>query len=148
MFRLHRKFEEEGTLLESKRPRTAHVRSPENIAVLRVAIQRSPNKSTRQAAREMGISRRSVQRILHSDLKRFPYKITVLQKLTNQNKQRRLKYELWAEGKDQIFFNTRFSDEAYFQLNGTVNKQNVRFWSREKPPNVHERTTHGEKVSV
>ena len=117
----------------SKRPRTAHVRSPENIAALRVAIQRSLNKSTRQAAREMGISRCSVLRILHSGLKLLSYKITVLHKLFNQNKQIRLEYALWAEGKDEIFFNTWFSDEAYFHLNGTVNKQNVHFWGKEKP---------------
>ena len=60
ILQLHTKFEEEGFLLECKRPQTAHVRSPENIAALRVAIQRSPNKSTRQTAMKMGISRRSV----------------------------------------------------------------------------------------
>ena len=49
----------------------------------------------------MGISCHSVQRILHNDLKLFPYKITVLHKLTNQKKQRRLEYALWAEGKDE-----------------------------------------------
>ncbi|PSN45412.1 hypothetical protein C0J52_18370, partial [Blattella germanica] len=77
-----------------KRPRTAPVRSPENFAALQVALQRSPNKSTRQSAREMEISRHSVQKILHSDLKLFPYKLTVLHQLTDQNKQRRLEYVL------------------------------------------------------
>ena len=86
--------------------------------------------------------------VLRSDLKLFPYIITLLHKLADQNKRRRLEYALWAEGKDEIFVKTWFSDEDYFHFNGTVNKQNVRFWGREKSQNVHERTTHGEKVSV
>ncbi|PSN34684.1 hypothetical protein C0J52_24337 [Blattella germanica] len=36
ILRLYRKLEAEGTLLESERPRTAPVRSPENIAALRL----------------------------------------------------------------------------------------------------------------
>jgi AraC-like DNA-binding protein len=60
------------------------VRSPENIDAVKVALQRNPSESTRRAAAELGISRRSLQRILKSDLNMCPYKMTVLPKLIIQ----------------------------------------------------------------
>jgi hypothetical protein len=74
---LYRKFEEEGSVNEEKQPWAPAVRSPENVEALRVAMQRSPGKSTRKPSRELGISLLSIQRILHSDPKLFPYKISV-----------------------------------------------------------------------
>jgi hypothetical protein len=65
-----------------KRPRPTSVRTAANIEAVRVALTRSPSKSTRRASVELGISRRSLQRILHSDLHLFPHKTTVLHKLT------------------------------------------------------------------
>jgi len=59
------------------RPRPISVRPPAHIEAVRVALTRSPSKSTRASA-ELGISRRSLQRILHSDLHLFSYKITLL----------------------------------------------------------------------
>ena len=48
-----------------------------------------PRKSTRGLSQENGISRTSVLRILHDDLKLFPYKIQILQRQTNRNKAER-----------------------------------------------------------
>ena len=48
-----------------------------------------PRKSTRRLSQENGISRTSVLRILHDDLKLFPYKIQILQRQTDQNKAER-----------------------------------------------------------
>jgi hypothetical protein len=145
---LYREFEEEGGGKEEKRPRVPAVRSPENVEALRVAMRLSPGKSTRKASRELGISRRSIQRILHSDLKLFPYKISVLHKLSEHDKERRLQFAAWAEEENATFHNTLFSDEAYFHLDGTFNEQNVRFWEREHPHNFRERSSHGRKVTV
>jgi hypothetical protein len=89
-------FETNVSVSEKKRPRFDTVRTPANIEAVRVALIRSPNKSTRRASAELGISRRSLQRILHSDLHIFPYKITVMHKLTAIDKERRLQFALWA----------------------------------------------------
>jgi hypothetical protein len=35
------------------------------------------------------------------------------------------------------------SDEAYFHLRGTVNKQNFRYWSAVNPQELHQRPTYG-----
>jgi hypothetical protein len=40
------------------------------------------------------------------------------------------------------------SDEAHFHLNGTVNKQNLRYWAANNPRNIHERTFHSARVTV
>jgi len=89
---LQKQFETNGSVLEKKRPRPASVRTPANIEAVCVALIRSPSKSTRRASAELGISRRSLQTILHSDLYLylFPYKITVMHKLTAIDKERRL----------------------------------------------------------
>jgi hypothetical protein len=97
---------------EERRLRAPAVRSPENLEALRVATQRSPGKSTRKASRELGISRRSIQRILNSDPKLFPYKISVLHKLSEHDKERRLQFAAWAEEENATLHNTWFSNEA------------------------------------
>ena len=40
------------------------------------------------------------------------------------------------------------SDEAYFQLDDHVNKQNCRFWAKENPKELHQKPLHSEKVTV
>ena len=123
-YRLCHQFERNGSVLEKKWPHPASVRTPANKAV-RMALTQSPSKSTRSASAELGISCRSLQRILHSDLHLFPYKMTVLHKLTAIDKERRLQFALWAMEEEAVLHNTLFTDEAYFHVNGVVNKQNI-----------------------
>ena len=40
------------------------------------------------------------------------------------------------------------SDEVHFHLNGTVNKQNFRYWAPENPRKLHQRPLHSPKVTV
>jgi len=75
-----------------------------------------------------------MQRILHSDLHLFPYKI---------DKERRLQFALWTMEENAVFHNTRFIDEAYIHVNSVVNKQNVRFWTKELPHTLHEKENYG-----
>ena len=62
---------------------------PENIQNLQECHEESPRKSTRRLSQETGISRTSVLRILHNELKLFRYKIQILQRQTDQNKAER-----------------------------------------------------------
>ena len=58
-----------GSTLKRKspgRPRT--VRTPENVEAVRAASQPSPRRSARKLAMALGISIRSLRRILHADL--------------------------------------------------------------------------------
>jgi hypothetical protein len=86
--KFYNQFSNDGSVLEMKCRRISSVRFPENIDDVRVALQRSPSKSTRKSTAELGISRRSVQRILKIDLSLYSYKKAVLPKFTVQNKLR------------------------------------------------------------
>lgn len=46
------------------------------------------------------------------------------------------------------FNNILFSDEAHFHLNGAVNKQNCRYWSKEQPKLKHQKPLHCARVTV
>ena len=59
---------------------------PENIQNLWECHEESPRKSTCRLSQETGILKKTVLRILHDDLKLFPYKIQILQRQTDQNK--------------------------------------------------------------
>ena len=74
IYRLCQQFETNGSVLEKKRLHPTSVHTPANIKAVHVALTQNPNKSTRRASAELGISRRSLQRILYSDLHLFPYR--------------------------------------------------------------------------
>jgi hypothetical protein len=40
------------------------------------------------------------------------------------------------------------SDEAHFHLNGSVNKQNCRYWAANNPHEMHQKPLHSPKVTV
>jgi len=56
-------------------------RTPENIASVSEALIRSPRRSARRHASELGLSRESVRNILQTDLRFHPYKMQVVQQL-------------------------------------------------------------------
>ncbi|CAK9820222.1 hypothetical protein ANTPLA_LOCUS10503 [Anthophora plagiata] len=67
-----------GSALKRKPPgRPKNVRTSENIAAVRASIEQSPARSARKHAKALGISERTVRRILHTDLHLHPYKIMV-----------------------------------------------------------------------
>ena len=61
------------------RPRKAW--TPENVESVRRSVIESPRRSTRNRASILGLSRLSLQRILHGELNFHPYKIMIVQKL-------------------------------------------------------------------
>jgi len=71
------------------------------------------------------------------DLGLFPYKIQLIQKLKRGDKARRLEWCDWllekVERQHCFLNNLWMSDEAKFCLDGTVSKQNCRYWSEENP---------------
>ena len=140
-----------GSLLKAKPPgpvRTA--RTSENVDRVREAITRSPWRSARRHFTELGISQSTMQRILHKDLVFQPYKIMTVQQLNPGNYQQRLSFcqtmlDMFEENENLTLI---MSDEAHFHLNGTVNKQNFRYWASENPRELHQRPPHTPKVTV
>jgi len=67
-------FEAAGSTLKKKGGSVKRVRTPENIAVVREAIERSPHRSARRHSVSLRLSEASVQRILYKDLLFYPHK--------------------------------------------------------------------------
>jgi transposase len=76
-----RNFEATGSTLKKKGGSVKTVRIPENIAVVREAIERRPHRSARRHSVSLGLSEASVRRILHKDFHLYPYKIQVTRAL-------------------------------------------------------------------
>jgi hypothetical protein len=72
-----RNFEATGSTLKKKGGSVKTVRTPKNIAVVREAIERSPNRSAHHHTVSLGLSETSIRRILHKDLHFYLYKIQV-----------------------------------------------------------------------
>ena len=67
----------------TRRPRTSQ--TPENIEAVRRSVLQSPRRSAGKHTSALGISNRSVRRILHQDLHFHPYKMVVVQELTQHD---------------------------------------------------------------
>lgn len=145
-------FESTGNVLQKRGGSEKTSRTPENIERVRVALTRSPRKSARRHSLELGLSNRTLRRILKNDLKFHPYKMQIVQHLKPQDYNNRVRFceqmlNVIEQDEDRIH-NLWMSDEAHFHLSGFVNKQNFRYWSESNPKNLHEKPLHSPKVTV
>ena len=144
-------FRARGTIMKKKPPGpVATAQTLENMERVREAVARSPTRSARRHAVELGMSENTVRRILHKDLGFHPYKMMIVQTLNEGDYQQHsafaeLMLEIIEENEDTIIM---MSDEAHFHLNGSVNKQNFQYWAPQNPHEVHERPVHSPKVTV
>jgi len=128
------------------RPRT--VRTPENVKAVRASIQQSPKRSAHKHAMALGISSRSLRRILHADLNLHPYKMMLAQELRERDhaNHRAISAEILEQIPDAAVLLS--SDEAHFHLSGAVNKHNFRYWAERNPSELQERPLHSPRVTV
>ena len=78
-------FRGTGSVSKKRRGRPRTSRTPENIEAVRRSVLQSPRRCARKHAYVRGISNRSVRQILHQDLHFHPYKMVVVQELTQQD---------------------------------------------------------------
>ena len=100
------------------------------------AMANDPHSSIQKTAPEVGISPSSVSKILK--LHQFhPYKIQILQKLNEDDPDRRVEFcqKMMdnANQNENLIRSICFSDEATFFVNGEVNRHNMRYWSQQNP---------------
>lgn len=145
-------FRQTATATKQKppgQPRT--VRTPENETRVRTSLQRSPRRSAGKHAQALGMSRRSLSRMLKA-MNFHPYKILITQELKYTDYAARLRFaEEMKELLDNEEIDRKFlmiSDEAHFYLNKTVNKQNCRYYATENPQQIVEEPLHSERVTV
>ena len=134
------KIDETGSVERAEgsgRPRS--VRTPENVALVLERCTSFPENpgshcTPRRLAKEAGISRSSVSRILHQDLGLKTFRRMHGQKLTAENRTRRaacatrLLRTFTKEKLDRTFF----TDEKIFTVDPPFNSQNDRLSSSEK----------------
>jgi hypothetical protein len=122
-------------------PRT--VRTLENVRRVANAFQSSPQHSAHCHSVAYHLSPRAIRHILYEDLKFHPFKIQVVQKHLPRDLKKRSEYYrklLQMIKRAPQLLDHLMSDEAHFHLNGTVNKQNFRYWSAENPHVASETT--------
>jgi len=147
-----RNFEATGSTLKKKGGSVKTVRTAEDIAVMREAIERSPHCSAHCHFVSLGLSAASVGRILHKDLHFYPYKIQVTRALHERDYVNRVNFcqtflQLINQNQELVN-NLLMSNEAHFHLSGFVNKQNFRYWSATNLTELHARPLHSSKVTV
>lgn len=140
--RIRDKFEADGTVHDVHKARSGRPRTATSLASSAAVLQlftQSPQKSTYQGARESGVSRSSVRRIL-KEVKWKVYVPRLLHAMNEDDPDRRVEYCEWFERMVRVDeeFAGKFvwSDEAQFKLNGTVNRHNCVYWAPDNP-HVH-----------
>lgn len=130
-------FRMEGNVANNPYHRGRTARGPKEIAKVGKAIRANPTQSVRGLERKTGVSKSSIQRILIDNLEMFPYKMQLTQKLKRGDKTKRLKFCHWflekLQARHSFLDSLWMSDEANFHLDGTVSKQNFRYWSKQQP---------------
>lgn len=149
-----RNFEATASTTKKRGGSVKTARTPENVNRVRDALARSPRKSAMRHSLELGLSDRTVRRILKSDLNFHPYKIQVVQALQPQDFNRRVHFcqqmldVIGRNENDEQVHNLWMSDEAHFHLSGFINKHNFRYWSDNNPRSLHATPLHSQKVTV
>jgi len=109
------------------------VRTPENVDKVRMVIVKSARRSVRRHSAAIGLSDRSVRRILPKDLNFHLYKIAIVEELSVRDMaDRRIYSEQLLEmlNDDSVINTVLMTDEAHFHLSRYVNKQYYRYWAK------------------
>ena len=101
---------------------------------MREDVTHNQQKSARRCSENLQISKTSLWRILREDLECYPYKIQLVQKIGQNDYEKRLQFErLFIEiiQQEEENYSLLMTDEAHIHLNGLVNKQSFRYWGVE-----------------
>ncbi|XP_018375240.1 PREDICTED: uncharacterized protein LOC108769006 [Trachymyrmex cornetzi] len=148
-----RRFNDTGSVKD--RPKTGRPMTTTNfdnsLNVLLSFID-DPHSSTRKVSQEHEISTMSVHKILKKN-GFHPYKVNLVHELNEDDFDRRVEFceYMMSRIDDDHNFLSRivFSDEATFQLNGTLNRHNCRYWETTNPNWMRDnRTQYPEKLNV
>ena len=122
----------DGSINLRKSPgRARTIRTKAAIQKVKMRANRGKKVSSRKLARELGISRTSVQRILCNDLGLRAYKVQIEPLLTDEHKEKRIRFANWIRTnfRKEDTMKILFSDEKMFDIDGVYNSQNERIWA-------------------
>jgi hypothetical protein len=146
-----KKFQNAGCLYKGKSSGRPPV-SEEQVARVGETDTGSPKQSTTRACLELQIPQQTVWNILRKRLKMCPYKLQLVQSLSNGDKIVRHSFcmgmQMRSEEDDAFFDWLIVSDEPDFHIGGKVTKHNVRIWGTENPREMVEHVRGSPKVNV
>jgi hypothetical protein len=132
----------------SGRPLTAEG----DVERVRANFLHSPKKSTETAAKELSMSKTRVWRVRRKRLMFKPYRIQMVQQLSDEDHRRRLDFCLQLQdlmsSDDHFLEKVQFSDEATLHVSGAVNRRSVKTWGSENPHAYVEHQRDSPKVNV
>lgn len=146
------KFHSTGSVADMERPGRPSLQEMRSTAVQQVVDEHNGQVSSVAISRETNIPQSSVLAILHQQLHLYPYRIHLLQSITDADKQHRLEFAndfLLRHNNDSHFIGRiLWTDEAHFHLNGEINTWNCRIWAKENPNESLEEALNSPKVTV
>ena len=112
-------------------------------------VSEKPGLSIRRLSSLANISYSLTRDILQNDLKLKPYKYQECQQLLEADYSKRVDFATWLLSLPSWVIQYMIcTDEAYFYLVESVNKQNNRMWLKERPLDWIEKPLQDEKVLV
>ncbi|KAL4467937.1 hypothetical protein ABPG72_022851 [Tetrahymena utriculariae] len=116
---------------------------------LKEMYKENPSLSIRQASKQIRASVGYTHNIVRNDLGLKPYKIQEVNEIKDPDFIKRIKFCEWyldlPNSEQQLVI---FSDESYFSLNQTNNKQNDRMWLPSKPNTFIEKVHFADKLHI
>ena len=91
------------------------------------------HSSTRDIRRKSGISHSTVHKIMREKLLLYPYHLQVLHSIPDTCFAKRVAFADFILNDPGIVSNILWSDEAYFSLDGVINRHNCVIWGKETP---------------
>jgi hypothetical protein len=142
--RWDKQLKETGSLLDKKHSGRPSV-SDNMVEAIRTNFFHSPRKSVHKCARELGLPKTTVHRVLKKLLRFTGYKLQLLHAIQPGDTHKRQDFTanmLNEIDNDKLFLQRiAFSDEATFHISGHVHRHNIRIWGHEHPYAIveHER---------
>lgn len=151
--RLLTKFEETGSVVDLPGKGRKSLQDSRSEVVVNTLedIQSSSELrhcSTSAISSATGIPHTSVYRILRNYLKMYPYRIHHSQSITEADKNNRLQFAQMMLNNRHLIPQIIWSDEAYFSIDGVINRHNCIIWSVSNPHQTISNGLHSPKVCV
>ncbi|KAJ8955911.1 hypothetical protein NQ318_005459 [Aromia moschata] len=149
--KIESKFRETGDVKDLPKAGRPKIAQDKNIDIV-LSMEVNPQSSSTLVASENEVSQTTVLHILRKENYR-PFKFQLVQELNEDDPDRRLQFcetmMNLCQTNPNLHQQILFSGEAKFCLNGTVNRQNCRHWSRTTPHWIIEaHTQHLQKLNV
>jgi hypothetical protein len=144
-------FRETGSVSRKKGSGPPKKRNAEKIEEVRQIINEAPQTSIRRVSQQVDLSYETCRQILKKDLHMHPYKLTAVHELLPPDYEKRVEFCQWFLtnlNDNNILDKSFFSDEAWFEMSGYVNSQNMRMWSAENPHFYTQTPLHPQKIGV